>query len=342
MSNVERDPVYLAAADWFARLREPEVSVEQMLAWQRWMTQDNKHAQAFEQIEQVSATLRLAKRPTPASPAQEARDRYDGSTPLGAWRAPAFRLPLAIAASIAVAGLTVALMMLQKTSPDVLRTAVGENRTVKLADGSSVVLGGNTELEVTFDGKLRHLGLTRGEAFFTVAKDPSRPFKVEAGDTTVIAVGTEFNVRRGADQTVVAVLEGRVIVESDAANTPLSLLRGSRRALSPVPVIAGEQTTVSAAGIAAPSASANPAAAIAWQSGRLAFQLESLNHVLEDVNRYAPKPVVLEDESVGNLRITATVVRGNVGGLITSIERAFGLRAVEERDRIVLRPGQAH
>lgn len=259
--------------------------------------------------------------------------------PLSDWRAPSRpRLGFAIAASLVIASIAVAWMMLQQKADDVLRTAVGENRTVTLTDGSTVVLGGDTEVEIALDENLRRLKLTHGEAFFTVAEDPSRPFTVRAGAATVTAVGTEFNVRRGTDRTVIAVIEGRVIVERAALPAPLSLLRGSKPASSAVSVIAGEQTLVNPAGIEAPAPSTNPAAATAWQSGRLAFDQESLRHVLEDVNRYAPKPVVAEDEAIGNLRITATVVGGNVEGLISSMEKAFGLRAVEEPDRIVLRP----
>ncbi len=337
MSNVERDPIYLAAADWFARLREPEVSMEEMLAWQQWMSESEQHAQAFAQIEQVSTTLRFARRPALAPMANDAGDRYDASVPLSVWRAPR-RYRLAIAASLIVGVLGIAGLALRETPPEVLRTAVGENRTTTLADGSKVVLGGDTELQIALGEKLRHIELARGEAFFTVAKDPVRPFKVQAGEATIVAVGTEFNVRRGSDRTVVAVTEGRVIVEPTAFNPPLSLIRSSRLKPAAVPVIAGEQTTVSRTEIAAAAPSADPAAATAWQSGRLAFQLETLHHVLEDVNRYAPKPVVVEDEAVGNVRITATVVDGNVEGLITSMERAFGLEAVEEPHRILLRP----
>jgi transmembrane sensor len=340
MINVERDPVYMAAADWFARLREPDVSVEEMLAWQEWMGERDSHAQAFAQVEQVSAILQKARRPVLAPLSQEAADRYDASVPLSEWREPRRRFQYAIAASIVLASIAVGWVALRQESGELLRTATGENRTVVLADGSKIVLGGNTEVETLFDEKRRDLELRRGEAFFTVAKDPSRPFKVTAGDATVTAVGTEFNVRRGSDRTVVAVVEGRVIVEQTAA--PLPLLGGSKGKHAPVSMIAGEETRVSAEGVAAPAPSPDPSAATAWQSGRLAFQMETLRHVLEDVNRYAPKPIVVEDDAVGDLRITATVIGGNVDGLISSMEQAFGLTAIDEVDRIVLRGKPGH
>jgi transmembrane sensor len=45
---------------------------------------------------------------------------------------------------------------------------------------------------------------------FTGAKDPVRPFKVRVGDATIVAIGTEFDVQRASDRTIVSVTEGRV------------------------------------------------------------------------------------------------------------------------------------
>jgi ferric-dicitrate binding protein FerR (iron transport regulator) len=81
----------------------------------------------------------------------------------------------------------------------------------------------------------------------------------------------------------------------------------------------------------------DPTAATAWQSGRLAFHLQPLRYVLEDVNRYASKPIVFEGGNLGELVITGTVERENIKGWIGSLERAFDLEAVEDEDRIVIR-----
>ena len=74
-----------------------------------------------------------------------------------------------------------------------------------------------------------------------------------------------------------------------------------------------------------------------WQTGRLAFRLQPLRYVLEDVNRYAAKPIVLDRVDEGALVITGTVERENIAGWVRSLERAFNLEATEETDRIVLR-----
>src|ERR1700722_8480582 len=95
-------------------------------------------------------------------------------------------------------------------------TAVGGLEAVPLAGGSHIALNSGSEVEVTVTAKERRVELNHGEAFFEVAKDPSRPFVVRAGNARVIAVGTQFSVRRDGEDVEVVVIEGRVRVERDA------------------------------------------------------------------------------------------------------------------------------
>jgi transmembrane sensor len=106
--------------------------------------------------------------------------------------------------------------------------------------------------------------------------------------------------------------------------------------MQPVKVEAGQQAVVVDVGLEKPPAPADWQTATAWQTGRLAFQGEPLRYVLADVNRYAAKPIVLEDESIGSLSITGTVAGDNTSEWIASLESAFGLIARQESDRIVL------
>ena len=346
--DAERDPIHEQAAEWFAQLQDPQVSLELTLEWQRWMSKDSRNAHAFARIEEAWNTLGEVS-PVPVTPVVES-DPYDGTTPLSDFRRPSFvrrhRVPLAIAASV-VLGMLLALvsanrdLLSGRAGPEILRTAIGENRSVRLQDGSRVTLGGGTEIHIMLRKDSRHISLMKGEAFFKVAKDAARPFIVSAGDAAVTAVGTEFNVRRGDDRITVAVLEGRVVVERSSGLIPTALLREFKPELVPVQVDAGQQTRVDDGGIERATELADALAATAWRAGRLAYQREPLHYVLADVNRYAVKPIVAEDETVGSLKITGTVASDNVEEWIASLESVFGLEAVEESDRIVLRRHRA-
>jgi transmembrane sensor len=337
-ADVERDPTHLAAAEWFVHMQSAEVSIEETLACQKWLSESPDHAQAFARIEEVSRVLRSV----PAPPAAAARrldgDRYDGSIPLKDWKQPRAVWPWVTLALAAVcAGIVFSAVFWRTPTPNTFSTAVGENRVVTLSDGSTISLGGNTRIAVVISERERTVDLTRGEALFKVAKDAVRPFKVRAGDATVVAIGTAFDVQRDSDHATVSVTEGRVLVEPAVDFLPVSLLQEFKPNLRTVRLDAGQQTTAGSTGIAEPSQVEDPAAATAWQSGRLAFHLQPLRYVLEDVNRYASKPIVLEGEGLGELVITGTVERENIKGWVGSLERVFDLEAVEEDDRIVIR-----
>jgi transmembrane sensor len=338
-TDVERDPAHLAAAEWLVRLQGTAVSVEDTLAWQGWLNESPRNAQAFARLEEVAQALRSVPVPSAVPASRLAGDRYDGSIPLKDWREPrSARWPwMALAVAAACAGIGFAILFWKTPNPNTFTTGIGATRQITLSDGSTISLGGDTRLTVMLSEDARTVELIRGEALFKVAKDATRPFRVRAGDATIVAVGTAFDVQRDSDRAIVSVTEGRVLVEPAADFLPVAVLRGFKPNLRAVRLDAGQQTTAGSTGIEEPSQVDDPAAATAWQTGRLAFHLQPLRYVLEDVNRYAAKPIVFEGAGLGALLITGTVEPQNIIGWISSLERAFDLQAIEEDDRIVLR-----
>jgi transmembrane sensor len=335
-TNIDRDPTHLAAADWLVRLQSTDLSIEETLAWQAWLAESPTNAQVFARIEEISQVLREVPAPSGVSARQFARDRYDASVPIKDWHQPQLRrwwTAIAGAASLAIL-LTFAFWR-SHPAVNTFSTAIGENRNVTLSDGSTITLGADTLIKVALSENERDVELTKGEALFMVAKDATRPFKVHAGDATIVAVGTAFDVERDSDRAVVSVTEGRVVVEPVSHFLPVSVLHEFKPKLRSVHLDAGQQTTAGSAGIEEPTKMEDAAAG--WQIGHLAFHLQPLRYVLEDVNRYARKPIVLATDNVGALVITGTVERENITGWVKSLERAFDLQATEEADQITLR-----
>ena len=342
VTDIERDPAYLAAAEWFLRLQGTEITLDDTLAWQAWLNESPRNAEAFARLEEMSQVLRSIPTQLRISVRELERDRYDGSIPLKEWREPrpVLRRPwVALGVTAVLAGIALILLtsLWHRPASSIVTTSVGENRNITLADGSTVALGGATRIQVDLSPGARAVELLKGEALFTVATDPLRPFSVRVGDATIIALGTAFDVQRDSDRAVVSVTEGRVLVEPVAHFLPVSILQGFRPKLRTVHLDAGQQTVAGSAGIEDPTDVKDAAAATAWQTGRLAFRLQPLRYVLEEVNRYARKPIVLEEPGVGSLIITGTVERDNISGWVSSLERAFNLEATEEPDRIVIR-----
>jgi transmembrane sensor len=358
INTPEYDAIEFAAAEWVVRLQQSGLSLDDISEWQRWMRSDERHTAAFQRLEELWGKFDAIGAPPHPSSRALSSDAYDASMPVGEWRrsdkltsetsAAQRRFAtrtFSVAACAVLARVVVVSggvfyrggMRQTELARQMIETAVGENRSVTLADGSSVALGGHTRLSFSLRANVREIMLENGEAFFAVAKDPSRPFQVHAGNATVTAVGTEFDVRRSDDNVTVAVLEGRVMVQPMAPLMPVSWLPASRPVGQPAALAAGERTTVNRNGVELTSELTNAQTAIEWQDGQLAFEGESLRYVVQDVNRYASKPIVLADEKTATLRITGTISSSNVLGWVRSLQPAFGVRAEIEPNRIVLR-----
>jgi len=209
-----------------------------------------------------------------------------------------------------------------------VRTATGITRTVALADGSQTTLASDTAIEVRMSRRERHIALTAGEAFFEAAKDPQRPFVVEAGDRRVVAVGTRFSVRRDADALRVVVTEGTVRLEplGDAIRQPTTLLP------------AGSVATVRRDAVLVRSLSlAEVEELVDWRSGRLVFRDTALTDAVAEFNRFNTRQIVIADATVGALRIGGSFRWENAEGFVRLLERGFPVEAEYGRERIVLR-----
>jgi transmembrane sensor len=347
--GVDRDPVYATAAEWLLRLQEANLTLEETLVWQQWMAQDARHRYAFQELEELWGKFGSVAAPSPVSRRALEADTYDGSIPVSAWRALSRvasmggvrRMALAAMLLLALTGLFAASLLAPNavglSGISNFETAVGQNAVLRLPDGSRVQLGGHTRLSVVMKPHLRQIDLLSGEACFQVAKDHTRPFLVRAGTATVTAVGTEFNIRRSDDRIVVSVLEGRVLVQPLAPVVPIAWIPLSKAVGTPAPVSAGQRTTVDRRGTESTEAVGDASSAVAWQEGHLAFEAEPLRYVVQDVNRYAEKPIVIADSRTGDLRVTGTVTEANIIGWVNSLQAAFGLHADIQSDRIVLR-----
>lgn len=327
-ARFEKDPVLMAAAEWFFEVRSNDVPVERIAEWQEWLAQDPAHRHAFEKIEslwEMSDAVTIPPR-WPAD-SEVASDRYAGQQSVSEWRQRRRGLGLGgrwaifgLAASVAVAAMVGSWLALHRPAIGV-ETAVGETRTLALPDGSTVEVGGRTTLEAKFADRSREISLDEGEAFFQVAKDPARPFVVRAGDTFVTAVGTAFNVRRTADGAVIAVAEGAVEVRASSG--------------APQVLNAGEQTNVRADGSARVVAAVDADSVAGWRDGRLQYLNEPLSQVVADLARHSSRALVIGDTEVGDLRVTGVVFRNNIDGWLAGLEATMPVKVVRHGDASV-------
>ncbi|MDB5782046.1 FecR domain-containing protein [Caballeronia mineralivorans] len=243
-------------------------------------------------------------------------------------RATGIRSPRAWAAMLVLAlgGASVAYFLAY--DPDTYRSDIGAIKVMSLADGSTVTLNTNTVVHVRLTGTSRRIDLERGEAFFEVAKDPGRPFVVNAAGERVIAVGTQFSVFRRTADTRVVVTQGKVKVEEFQGGT----------AVGPATELpAGSIAQVGSAGVLVKQGSlAEAEAYTSWRSGYITLNDTELATAVAEFNRYNKKQLLIGDPSIATLRVGGSLRAANVEAFVRVLEEGFPVRAQDQGDQIVL------
>ncbi|UYK82833.1 FecR domain-containing protein [Xanthomonas sacchari] len=236
--------------------------------------------------------LPLPRRATAAAPARAARVHA----------APRWRL--AAAAAVCAAAVLVGWAWPTRQT---YSTALGEQRSVQLADGSVVRLNAQTQVRATLTPWSRTLQLRQGQASFVVAAD-RRPLQVQAGGLRVEDIGTTFDIALHQDQARIEVSAGRVHVwRQDRPQQPMLADLG-----------AGQSARIDTADGRVELGNEDVAAMHAWWQHRIVFRDEPLANVAEDFNRLNRTRLLIDDADAGAMRLT-----GNLRGDDVAALRAF-------------------
>lgn len=228
----------------------------------------------------------------------------------------------ALAAGVAACVVSAALIY-PRLHTDAFSTAIGEQRTIELADASIVTLNADSLIQVHLDETERQIELLRGEALFKVAHDARRPFRVHARSAVVEAVGTQFNVYEQPDGTRVSVLEGRVRVQTPRQTQSLG---------------AGEEVKIRLDGAIARNAKADVRNAVAWRERRLVFVDTPLEEMVREFNRYSPGVQLrLQDVPEGSHHYNGTFDAADPESLASLLAREPDLIVERREGEIVIR-----
>jgi len=229
-------------------------------------------------------------------------------------------IPLGVAGALALVIGAGSLTWWSLQRPDAYATAIGEQRTVRLEDGTRIILDTDSRVTVRFTDARRLVTLAAGRAMFEVEGDAARPFLVQAGDTEVTAIGTRFDVRRSGSGARVVLVEGRVDVHKPSSAT-------AQWTLAP-----GQQVTTSAP---TPRVLAvNVPAATSWTDGRLTFENTPIAAAVAEVNRYSAKPIELRDQRVSSIHVSGVFNAGDIDGFVAALRDLYHLEAVTAADGV--------
>ena len=250
----EHDEIDAHALDWV--IRTGSDAFDDWAGFQAWLEADPCHASAYHamaaDIDEMAATLPADTAPSVVV-AMPARRRWP------VWTGGAIAASLALAVGYGAVE--------TRPLPYAVETAAGAMRTVRLADGSTIAMGGTTRLMLDRNDP-RVATLERGEAMFVVRHDESDPFEVTVGGAHLVDVGTAFDVKHTRGEIRVAVSEGAVDYNPGREGIRLAkgqglLVRDGKAAV----------TAVDAASVGS------------WRDSVLAYEGVTLAEVADDLSR---------------------------------------------------------
>ncbi|GIL39916.1 FecR family protein [Roseiterribacter gracilis] len=323
MSFQRSDAAYDEAVSWFSLFQLGEPSAKDRAKFDAWLKRDPINQRAYIDAERTFQVMRQAKDAGLLGQRHRTLSRVRPTTRRRPWIAGA-----AVCATAAIA----ALFIVPRLNDGEYRTRPGEMRTVTLNDGSTIYMNGGTRFVVRMTGAQRLVELREGEALFQVAKDPDRPFRVDAGNQVVQAVGTAFDVNRSRDHVEIAVSEGVVAVMQPAAiaaatapNKPATVPTDAPK-LSAGNVIIYEGTT-------APAGVRNlPVERIgAWRHGELVFESVPFARLLEALGRTYGGRFTVDDVQLAKRSVSLQLNPQSRAEVIQLLEQTLQLRAEERQ-----------
>ncbi len=226
---------------------------------------------------------------------------------------------------------------------DVFITSIGEHRKIRLNDGSTMWMNSNSQVSIEFSSTRRTINLLKGEAYFEVKKDQSRPFEVLTSSEILTAIGTAFSVHRHDGSIEVLVTEG--IVEVAVIRNTLELIplssetqpnqsQKSQHASNSKEVVtslkAGQSVLIE-------TSSEQPIKSIqllgsteivrqlSWTEGKLVFAGESLQEVVAEVSRFTTLKIEVTDPNIKNIRIGGQFSASETDAFFEVLESGFGI-----------------
>ncbi len=314
------------AIEWLVLLRSGRVSAAERRRFAEWRARSPRHAEAFADAERLYDLMReAATGEWPAERGRSGRSKSGRSVLALLWRP---RVAAGFLAALLVASVLHRLHLTDPWLSD-YHTGTGEQRPIALNDGSTLLLNTDTAVSIRFGATARRVRLLHGQALFTVALDPKRPFEVEAGNVIVQALGTVFEVYEQEGEVAVTVVDHAVAIglaaePSKAHARPYSRLAAGLHLRYRPDLGFGAARAV------------DVRAASAWRRRKLIVKDETLEAVLGELDRYRPGMIRIVDPALKARRITGVFPLDDPDGALKALQGALELATTRLTPWLVL------
>ncbi len=290
------------AAGWFARVRGPGAEAHRA-DFDAWRT-DPANGRAYDRlVARFNESVVLGSSRLAEMRLRTGRPQRDLT--------PVYALAGALAACVVAAIALGAVVFRGGQGATHYATAVGQIRSIMLADGSTMVLDTDSAATAATRGGRQTVRLERGRARFVVAGD----LTVQAGEAGLEAKDATFDLALAArGETAVTVLSGQPRLTAAAAR----LLPAS------APLAAGREVRFGP-GLSAPRITSASKVEASWPSGMRAFDQAPLSDVAAIANRYNTRKIRFAEPSLGALRVSGAFRVTGSENLAKGLAAAFGL-----------------
>lgn len=302
MNSKDRRQVRIeeAAIEWLAKLNRPDLSDEQQQAFFKWLEASPLHQAAYINAEE------LWERGTVVSRVSEPQAH--------SWVDVRWGWAFAVSCLFVIGAWLILPKQIQMQE---YASAFGEQKSVVLEDGSRLILNSNSAISIGLGSSKRIAELHRGEVFFEVAPDSSRPFSVITAQGMVRVVGTRFSVHQLANDALVTVLEGKVALGDTTS---------SEKDFKAKQVLQANQGLSLKEAHAGKSPRAVEARnSLAWRDRQLIFRNRSLSAVTQELERYFPVKITFANPELSNREITAVLQLSDQQTTLNQLALALGL-----------------
>lgn len=324
MTSRSQSDIEDEAGRWVVRMHSDQVTSEDERLFAAWLAEDDANGAAYDRQNKLWSTVG-ALRHSPSAMATLSDLREATPQPERPSRRGLLAASLASGAIVAGGGGWLGYQALFGTQA--YATEVGEQRRVVLDDGSAVTLNTNSALRLRFTSDERRLWLERGQAFFAVAHDAARPFRVFVGDDEVRAVGTAFDIRREGARAMVTVEDGAVAVyrggQAETLRAP------------PTVVVEANQQLVVAPAEQMEIAAVDTRRTLAWRFGQMVLDADRLETAVAEINRYNARQIVIADPSLNDMAINGVFQTGRPEAFVEALTAAFPVAVMSEDDSAI-------
>lgn len=284
------DAIRARAIHWVVRQRDGDMPASDWVAFTEWLEADPRHLQAYDLALAADDDLGVI-----GPDLDHGADLDEAGTAANDNRSGGLFSRWPVLGAVAAMLLAAIIFWPQSTPPQyaALQTGVGEIREVAISPSVSMVVNGNSRLEL--DRQSATVRMLSGEATYSVRSAETGALRVEIDDLVLIDYGTIFNVVRSGDRLRVGVIEGAVMIDPDGRKILLSAGQQIDMQLPDGPLL---RSRISAE------------EALAWQDRQLLFEDRSIAQVIGDVERNFATTISVADR-LKDQKITGVISMAN-------------------------------